>query len=405
MIGTITRHLLLLSVAAVAWAASPHSANAACGDGASDCFFRAAGNWNTAATWSDTNGGIAAGAFPIAGDSVKCSTGAAPGTYVINVAFSVANFDMTSCPATVTLQHDAVTLTITGTTFTFGGSSMVYNPTAATRIVAFNPSGGNLTVTSSGKRFAAVTMAAGANTVILGDAMRVDNVSNAGSSFTLTSGTLDLSTATGTSCPTTTPTLQVQGILTNTGASTRGINMGAGCMVLTTGINASTSYNTTGSNYTMTPGTGTITLSQLSGAGANGFIHNSTSPGNLPAISILASILEAPYTLTYPASQTAAALSIAPDTIVQFPAGTTLTITAASVWTGGGYDGTIFMRSSVAQTAATLSGTITCSWCIIGNITAASGTATNSVRYGGTTGFNSVSGPSGGGSGIIGGGL
>lgn len=189
------------------FSASP--ALAACGDGASACFWIGGGanaNWNTTGNWSNTSGGASSGTTPATGDSI-CFDSANSGNSTINATRSILSINTAgTCTGgsgsayTGTITHSAaVTLTVTGndasanggTTFLLSSSSGWTASNATTSVVTFTATSGTSTFTanSSGanRNFGNVTFNGSGGTFKLGSTV----TGAAGSTLTLTAGTFD----------------------------------------------------------------------------------------------------------------------------------------------------------------------------------------------------------------------
>src|SRR6185437_9781357 len=105
---------LLLALALIV--CLPLTAFAACagisvhGSGNHACFGRAAGNWATAGTWSDTSGGASNASVPAAGDEVILDANSGAGNYTMNANESLVAIDTTGFTGTWT-HNSANTLT------------------------------------------------------------------------------------------------------------------------------------------------------------------------------------------------------------------------------------------------------------------------------------------------------
>lgn len=367
----------LLLTLALLFCATP--AFAVCGSGVGNCYARAAGNWSTAATWSDTDGGGAATLPPTTGDNIFFTSNAGAGTYTIDATLSINNFDCTGSPV-VTITHGAVTLTVTGTTFKFV-TNVVYAPASASRIVLFAPAdSATIAVTTAGKVFALFQISAsGASKtgiVQLQDNLIATGTTSAG--VTLTGGTFDTNGKT-----------VLASLFSGSGAVTRKI-MGNSAWT----ISGSSGWDTTTvTNLDTTIGLTSITLSLASGTsrsfnGGGLTFPNLTIPAG-PPVNILG-------------ANTFTVLSITGPTAIIVLTGVTTTISTAPAWTTSAA-AAVTVRSStgVASTLA-YPASSTVNWVVYENITCTgSPTSNNSVQTGTATNCG-INAPGGGGK-IIGG--
>lgn len=185
------------------------SAEAACGDGASACFWIGGGanaNWNTTDNWSNTSGGASSGTTPATGDSI-CFDNANNNNSTINATRSVLSINTagtctggsgSAYTGTIT-QNASTNLTVTGndasanggTTFLLSSSSGWTAASATTSDVIFTATSGTSTFTpnSSGasRNFGDVQFNGSGGTFKLGSTI----TGGATSTLTLTAGTFD----------------------------------------------------------------------------------------------------------------------------------------------------------------------------------------------------------------------
>lgn len=182
---------------------------AACGDGASACFWIGGGadaNWNTTGNWSNTSGGASSGTTPTTGDSI-CFDNANNNNSTINASRSILSINTagtctggSASPYTGTITQNATTtLTVTGnnasanggTTFLLSSSSGWTAANATTSDVTFTATSGTSTFTpnSSGasRNFGDVIFNGSGGTFTLGSTI----TGAATSTLTLTAGTFD----------------------------------------------------------------------------------------------------------------------------------------------------------------------------------------------------------------------
>jgi hypothetical protein len=406
----------------LAWlAAAVPGALANCGSNPGTCYWRgaAAGNWSTAANWSDTGSGGAAqgGAGPAANDTVVFDSGSAAAS-TISAAIAVLNIDTTggsggngsAYTGTIT-QNTGQTLTMTcnGASILKIASVTTWTPVTATSGITYGGAGtctgtGTLTINmNSGgaagtfhNNFGNFTVnAATTSTVVPADAFRT--LATAG--INLTQGILDFSVN----------NVNVStGAMAATGTLTRTLSCGSGAWTFNPSTTANVIDFTNVTGLTWNPGTCAMTINVTTVQGVSvawqggakvftnvTFVGNGT--GNRFQIA---------------GSPTFTNLSYTPGTggiWFAIASGTNLTITNNIALAGTASSPILITTDAAAGVAATLTVnglTNTCTWCIINSITAAAHTitATNSLSLGQANGTWSISPPGGGGGGhVIGG--
>jgi hypothetical protein len=198
------------------------------------------------------------------------------------------------------------------------------------------------------------------------------------------------------------------GQFVSNGSGTRTLKMGSGTFTLITiaGIIPVVDFSTI-TGLTFTAGTSTFSIQLNQGAvlthtfigGGQTFANVSVSGGSIPGT-----------WLQINNSNTFGTLAVTAPASILLNTNTTLTITNAFTLAGSSSSSMVFLgtynpQSTQKGTISIASGTATCAWCAIQNLTFSGGatfSATNSIDLQGNTGI-SISGPSGGGGHIIGG--
>lgn len=190
-------------------------------------------------------------------------------------------------------------------------------------------------------------------------------------------------------------TLQV---FSGTGTGVRTLNMGNGTWTIAGGTAANVWDLTTVTNLTFAANSSTITYGTSSNQNRN-FIGGGKTYNNVnfsETIAARGTIVSGNPTITTMTITAPMNLSIANAS--------TLTVTNAPTFTGTAANPILFGSTSGTSTFSVASGSVTCTWCVIQNVTFSGGatfTASNSLSMGGNSGIT-VSTPSSGG-GIIGG--
>jgi hypothetical protein len=331
------------------------------------CFGIAAGNWSNATTvWSATSGGVTCVCTPTTGDDVILDGSSGTGTYTIDGAISLNSFDASAAGA-LTLVHNAVTVTITGTFFSFS-AAMTYTAVAGNRLWLFTTAG-TATVTSAGKQFSGVTLNS-TGTLQLQDAFQVNQGGSA--LLTVTQGTFNANNQTVTIASMASPN-----------GSARTITMGSNTWT----VSGDDSFQTTwlvGTTATLTAGTSTLvftsssTIAKTFSSGGLSYNIVTNSVGHAAAIG-----------LSITGSPTIATLNLSAGTNAYLTTG--MTITNAVAWNGtSGSEIMLRNNSGIGGTATvTLTAAGTGAWIAFAGITFATSsmTATNCFDLGGNT-FN-----------------
>jgi hypothetical protein len=250
----------LLAAAALYCAQPVETARAACGDGASTCWWiGASGNWNVNGSWSDSSGGASNGTSPASGDSV-CFDSAANGNSTINATRTITNIDTSGTAAFCTAggsagahtgtitQNAATTLTVSGTIFNISSSSGWTAANASTSDIAFTNTGSvTITPNSSGasRNFGDILFNGSGATFTLAGHL----TSAAGSTFTFTAGNVDFAGFNVSA-----------GIYDLSGTNSRTVTCGTGTLT-TTGVSGAVWNVTNSANLTLTCNTGAINVS------------------------------------------------------------------------------------------------------------------------------------------------
>ncbi len=346
-------------------------------------------NWNATGNtnWSDSSGGANNATAPGVGDDVFFNgLGVSPnGTVTLNVATTIGSIDCTGF--TGTWSHSSgITITLDG-----GGTNdvlklvagMTYVPATNNRLFTFSGAG-SMAVTSALKAIGAITISGG-GTVVLQDTLTM--LASTGV-ITLTSGTLDGNNQNVT-----------LGTLTASGSTSRTWTIGSGAWVIT-GLSA-TPLDVSGTNMTLTPYTGSITVS--ASATATRTVNLGTSKTFHALILANGASTNQPISLQATTGTTITSLTLTTPVAVQLGSAITYSITNLSM-NGTAYDNvnTLIAGNNTAPTIA-LAGAVAIDWAVLGGITFTTNTltATDSINLGGLSGTYSVSGPSGGG-GVVG---
>ncbi len=175
---------VILGLLLAAWLSPASALQCAAGNG--QCF-ALTGNTNATTAWSQTSGGSNCGCVPASTDTVIFDANSAAMT--VNAAFSIGSLDATSYTGTLT-HNTSQTITVNGASngngiFKFG-TGMTYTPASTSSLISFVNTGA-VTLTSGGKNLAAITINAGAGSVLQGDNLSMTAVQNG--LFTHTSGT------------------------------------------------------------------------------------------------------------------------------------------------------------------------------------------------------------------------
>lgn len=413
------RFLLALAFLGLIGSASP--AFAACGDGASACFWIGGGanaNWNTTGNWSNTSGGASSGTTPATGDSI-CFDSANSGASTINASRSILSINTAgTCTGgsasayTGTITHSAaVTLTVTGndaganggTTFLISSSSGWTASNATTSAVAFSATSGTITFTpnSSGasRNFGNVTFGStgsSTGTFTLGSTV----ISAATSVLTLTAGTFDNNSLNLT-----------YGSFSSSNSNTRALSNATGTWSLISSAGATILDLTTTTNFTsISTAFSGLTIS-VSGAvaGARGIIAGSAmtigtlnvganSSGGLLTLSAPSS---ATLTITNFTATSPAAIRVAGSSSRAY------TFTNSVTLTGTANNPIAFMGDGGGSAFPVITGSFSGDYVTIGQFTFGAGTQsfTNCFNYANVTssGTFSCAPPAAGGGRIIGG--
>lgn len=223
-------------------------------------YWNLAGTQNWSATgWATTNNGSpAANNFPLAQDTAVFTEAGAAGTVTIELSWWIGSIQMADG---VSNRTTSFTLTNASNPFIYGDVTLFSNLTlTGGGTITFANQGLSKTITSAGVSFTqSIVINAPSGTVKLGD-----NLTNTGTSFTLTQGTIDLNNKVLTCVA-----------VSSSNSNTRSIAFGTGNITVT-GNNATVlaMSNITGFTYTGTPevnftysgSTGTRTL-QFGGGG------------------------------------------------------------------------------------------------------------------------------------------
>lgn len=397
-------------LAVVLWTCPVHVANAACGDGASTCWWVGGGsstawnatgntNWGTASNTRDNVGP------PVAGDHV-CFDGSANGNTASNLstAFSIADIDFTGCGGgggsyTQSLTFGAVTLTISGNDAGAPGgaafklsSGMTYGAAAANRATTFTATSGTSSIISAGKNMGNLTLNGVGGTFQLSTNAYTGTDTN--TTITLTNGTFN-SNGQNVTVP----------FFSSSNSNTRVLTMGSSVWTIT-GSSGTPFDLTTATNLTVNADTSTLSFVAPT-AGARSFATGGKA-FNIVSASDANSNL---FAFTISGAPTIATLNLTAPLNITFSNATTTTITNAFTWTGTS-TAPFYVRGSNAPggTNATISiasGTPTIAWGIIDHMTFSGGatfSATNSLSLSNNSGITITPPSTGGGGFIIGGG-
>lgn len=388
----VMKHIKIVFLLAALWFISPiESANAACTGGT--CFGIATGNWGTIGTWSATTGGLTCACTPAAGDNIVFDSGSNGKTFTIDAAYSLASL-VGSGGSTATISFGGFTVTITGSTFTLL-STMSVTGLTSTRILAFNPASGTLTVTTGGLTFAgAVTINAPGATVLAGDNW---TTLSTGNGITLTAGTFNAN-GFNISSPS----------VLGTNSNTRVLTMGSGTWTISGNLSTQWDF-TTLTGLTLNANTSTLLFTSADTTGRTANFGANTY--NIVTLANTAANSAAPFTIA--GGPTIGTLNLTGPVFAKFTTGTTTTVTNFNA-AGTSSNEIAIGTSSTSGVAATIAMTSTnipsISWAGIYGMTFTGTSApfavANSFNLRGNTGLT-ISAPSGGGGGghVIGGGI
>jgi len=219
-------------------------------------------NWS-AVGWATTNNGIpAVNNFPLPQDAAVFTEAGSAGTVTINGAWWIGNLQMADG---VSNRTTAFTLATGTNTIAFFGNVTLFSNLTLTGTGSLTLSGQGITqtITSAAVTFTQLlTVDCPASTVQLQDNLTMDSART----FTLTAGTLDLSSGNRTLST---------GLFSSSNSNTRAILFGTGNITLTG--NAATIWNfvtATGFTYTGTP---TVNSTYVGSVGTRNIFHGSTA--------------------------------------------------------------------------------------------------------------------------------
>jgi hypothetical protein len=373
-------------------ALTPSRAPAACTGG--NCYWIAGGNgnWSAAGNWSTSSGGASCACTPGTTDAVNFNAASAAAASTIDASITVGSAIFTGYTGTLT-HNTGVTLSVSGTTFTFV-AGMTYTPAnSTTAIVAFTATSGTTNITTAGKNFAMITINGAGGTFALQDNLTVNirSVSNGDSALNLTAGTLTVGAN----------NLTIQDFVSNT-TNTRILNMGSGTWTLLgSAANITGPWDTsTDTGMTLNIQTATIALNGTSTTDQRQF---SVGANNKVFGPITLGTNSSTQPVDFIGSPTFSTFGVAAPISILITVGQTLTVSNAFTWTGSAGN-EISLRTSNNGGTVTLSvpsGTPSMTWAALAGVICTGGAtfaATNSFDLGGNTGCGIVA-PSGGGGG------
>lgn len=215
-------------------------------------------NWNNAISWSETLGGTAdAAMFPLAQDTVVFPATTYPSTsssVTISSSYNIGTIDMSLRTVSMTLIFSASANPvvygdfITGTGITFSGNTATLSFSGDT----------NQNITSAGKSFPSNIAVEKVNGLFI----LQDNFTTTGSSFALSSGTIDLQSY----------TLSVS-TFSSSNSATRSINFGTGQITCTSNTSVNPWNTGTAIGFTAT-GSKTVNITSTSAGTMNLFSGN-----------------------------------------------------------------------------------------------------------------------------------
>ncbi len=340
----------------------------------------ATGNTN----WAATSGGANNQSVPGVGDVAIFDSNSGVGNSVIGANITIQGLDCTggtgNYAGTIT-HNNSVTLTInTGAASSFRFSAgMTYTIGGLTSIVTFTHTSGTATITSNGKRFAALTVNGAGGTTTPTDALRVDATTN--SPLTVTSGIFDAGTNTVaiTACR-----------FVLSGAVTRSVILGGLVKIGGNLGNSQTIWGAgTTTGLTFTKNSANIEIVALAGAVASGQIFDG---GGLTYNDLTLDATSAVTYLNVTGANTFAHLAVNPGWGLILPGSTTTTVSNAFTLAGTRTNPIgIVSSSNVVTTISVASGACTLTWGSLMGVFAVGGatfTATNVLDCGQNSGWS-----------------